>query len=1051
MKRKKVLIGLIVAAFLGGGQFVSAQPKANYQNNLIEIGPDNIGGRVRSIIVDEANPAHTTLYAGGVAGGLYRKDGNDTWKYIPYIVNNQEITLPISYMIQLPDNSLLIATGEGFVEEHGTLIERMAPKGRGVYHFNPSDNSFTLLAATNPKTDSRWTYVNKLAAFERDGNLYVYAATTEGLFRWAFNAANPDWSAAPSLAMAGNFQDVIFITADNVAYASCPGRLVRVGNVTAQSTPVDVTHSNSAFANSSRIVLAANTEHAYDSTSASYTHTTYLYAMVANNHGLLDAVYLTTDQQTWSRLTTATITPFTSNKNPGYRDAAIAINPKNYKEIVIGGASLWRGQGFVPNSYYQWEKISYSEEELNTSNYMSQAYSSVMFMHSGIHQIVYTFEKNAAGDSIWKIYCATDGGVFKMNPVSDSIQNINKGFNTVQFNDIAISPDGSIIGGAVDNSCPFIQSRNAHNGGVPTNDWYDDDPNSNMNHIGSVLWMGNGGGVAASMFQQLLPLSRRCIFVSSEPGRFNFSSGMGVGNAASFGRAYADYANYSQTQTWTAGSAFTSDVIPNSSPIPRVYLWETTNNTKLKDSVTFTLDTLGVYFHNGQETPLHGDTQIEPGDAVLVPSPSHFDYPFRYTFNTAFTAKNKMTHTVSNPLASRLLVSARDNSGTGAVFMNFTPSDFRKVWDPNEAGSTDASTIAKLMHWGLVYKADAGFSVGAVALNRTGDAAYIAVTNDSTGNSFIFRVYRLDSADANNPARAKVEVGFCRDWDGMPRVTLFDTIWAADGDWFKRPISNIIVDPRANTSEFLITFSGYDTLGMPNMVLVQNADDTNTRTVTNVNVINTAVGMTAADPVYTALFECTTGKVYVGTEKGVFVANNAIPGANWESYGAFNGVPVTAIKQQTSNLPRVRFDMHSGINTESYLFAKTKYPYAIYFGTYGRGIFMDSTYVTDHVNEVADSSDFAGITNVDKGDNKISVYPNPAADHATIDIAVAQAGKAMLKIYDINGKLVKVADLGYLTEGLHSYTIDCNGLYRGMYLVNLNFGQQTATSKLIVR
>ena len=85
MKSKKVLIGLFVAAFVGGVHFSSAQPKANYQNNLVEIGPDNIAGRVRAIVVDDADPNHTTLYAGGVAGGLFKKVGNENW-HPPHIL-----------------------------------------------------------------------------------------------------------------------------------------------------------------------------------------------------------------------------------------------------------------------------------------------------------------------------------------------------------------------------------------------------------------------------------------------------------------------------------------------------------------------------------------------------------------------------------------------------------------------------------------------------------------------------------------------------------------------------------------------------------------------------------------------------------------------------------------------------------------------------------------------------------------------------------------------------------------------------------------------------
>ena len=70
MKSKKVLIGLILAAFVGSAAISVAQTKANYQNNLFEIGPDNIGGRVRAVVVDQTDPEHKTLYTGGVACSL---------------------------------------------------------------------------------------------------------------------------------------------------------------------------------------------------------------------------------------------------------------------------------------------------------------------------------------------------------------------------------------------------------------------------------------------------------------------------------------------------------------------------------------------------------------------------------------------------------------------------------------------------------------------------------------------------------------------------------------------------------------------------------------------------------------------------------------------------------------------------------------------------------------------------------------------------------------------------------------------------------------------
>lgn len=1044
MKSKKVLIGLIVAAFVGGAHFASAQPKANYQNNLIEIGPDNIAGRVRAIVVDEADPNHTTLYAGGVAGGLFKKVGNENWQYIPYKDNNNEITLPISCMIQLPNNSLLIGTGEGIIKNHGYNNDKMAPKGRGIYVFNPNDNSFSVLNGTKPTVNAAFTYVNRLATLERDNYLYVYAATNEGLYRWKLSASNPDWSAAPSLVTAGNFQDVIIISADNIAYASTPNQLYRVGNVTSESGAVDVTNSNSAFATASRIELAANTAHSGNE------HTTYLYALVADSTGLLDGVFLTKNQQNWTRLTTATVSPFTT-ENPGSINASIAINPRHYKAIYIGGSSLWSGEGFVENSYYQWIKQSYSESEMNTGNYMASVYANPMCLHSGIHQIVPTWTI-VDGDTLWVNYYATDAGVYTDNGNIGTFRSLNKGLNTVQFNHIAVSPDGSIIGGAVDNSCPFIQGRNAHDGELPINEWYDDDPNSIMNHLANILWIGDGGGVATSMFQQLLPHTRRTLFMSADPGHFMYQGSMGVANAASFARACADYSDYNNTQTWTVAQAFLSDMVSGSNPIPQIRLWETTNNTIWNDSITFTIDTNLTYIHNGQVLPLSGNTQIVAGDSILVLSKANFDYPFYYRFNESFLVKDKMSHRIQSPVVSRAIVNGRTVRDNGAVYMTMTPNYFRNVWDINEAMSSDDATIEKLMHWVNIYTADRGYSVGDIAFSRDGKSVFIYVYG-ADGRGFIFRLYDYTNTNVNKIMTMKSQLSFSKDdpinYPDNPRITHFDTIFAADGNWFNRPVTSIVVDQRDGQDNLILTFGGYES-NDPNMVYVANATNPSTRTVTNLSVTNSANAMTASDPVHSALIECTTGAIYAGTEKGVFTTASHVA-ASWQPFGSFNGVPVTSIVQQTKNLKRQRFTVRDGVNDVTYIFAKTKYPYAIYFGTYGRGIFMDTTYVVDKVAEVCDSDDWLGITTVDNGDNSVNIYPNPAVDQVTVDLAVVNAGNAVVKIYDINGKLVHTETLGYLNEGQHQYSLDCRKFSHGMYLLNINIGKESATSKLIVR
>ncbi|MCR5193247.1 MAG: T9SS type A sorting domain-containing protein [Bacteroidales bacterium] len=1048
MKSKKLLIGLIVAAFAGGAGFVSAQPKANYQNNLIEIGPDNVAGRVRAIVVDNADPEHTTLYAGGVAGGLYKMVGHEAWQLIPYVSNNRQVTLPISTMIQLPDNNLLIGTGEGIVENHGINHDRMSPKGRGLYHYNATNNSFTLLQATDPNSHPEFSYINRLACYNRNNHWYIYAATNDGLYRWNLNASNPDWTAAPQLVQAGNFQDVIIITADNLAYATTPNSVYRIGNVTGESAAVNITTSNSAFATATRIELAA----------ASVNGTTRLYAVVADSNGLLDGVFLTTNQQTWSRLTTPTMVPFDS-KNPGTLNNAIAVNPRNHKEIYVGGATIWNGEGYVENSYYQWIKQSVSETELNYGNYMGTAYSNITgnFVHSGIHQIVpeWTIEN---GDTIWVCYYATDGGVYKgyHSQVGGmdvwSYNSLNKGLNTVQFNHVAVCPDGSVIGGAIDNSSLFIQSRNNHDGSAPINSWYDNDENSVMNHMANVVFNGNGGGVSSSMFQMVKPYTRRSIFVSAEPGYFYYIGRDGMTTVGSFGRACTDYADYTNTQTWTAGPEFISDQILGSNPIPNVRIWETTNNTIWNDSISFTIDTTHTIIRNGEAMAITNNTTIQPGDKYLVTSRANYYYPFYHTFTNSFVVKNQPTHTIINSVVSRMLVCAQNALGGGAVYLNTTPNDYSKVWSLAESGSLVPSVQQKLMHWAKLFSVRVGYSIFDANFSLDGKSVYAAVTNDTTGESYIIRVYDYTNANVNDPVDMKRKLGYNEQfpvYDGMPRITSIDTIFAANGANFTRPISSIVVDPRQGQDNIIITFGGYGS-NEPNMVYIKNASTPASRTITNISVSNATNGMSVSDPVYSALIECTTGAIYVGTEKGVFVSTSNINPV-WNVFGEFDGVPVTSIVQQTKALPREKYVVREGVEDVTYLYAKTKYPYAIYFGTYGRGVFLDTSYVTDHENEIVGEEDWLGITNVTKGENSVKIYPNPAIDKATVDIAVVNAGNAVVKIYDLGGKLVHSEQLGYLTEGSHQYSINCSKFNHGMYLVNINIGKESATSKLIVR
>ena len=112
---------------------------------------------------------------------------------------------------------------------------------------------------------------------------------------------------------------------------------------------------------------------------------------------------------------------------------------------------------------------------------------------------------------------------------------------------------------------------------------------------------------------------------------------------------------------------------------------------------------------------------------------------------------------------------------------------------------------------------------------------------------------------------------------------------------------------------------------------------------------------------------------------------------------------------------------------------------------------MDMKYATDTVNEIVSEADYQGIRVAQTGNNSVKVYPNPTANVTVLDIAVADAGNAVVNIYDMNGRKVYSNNMGTLTEGAHQMKLDCTNYAPGVYLVNVNIGRNTATSKLIVK
>jgi ligand-binding sensor domain-containing protein len=211
--------------------------------------------------------------------------------------------------------------------------------------------------------------------------------------------------------------------------------------------------------------------------------------------------------------------------------------------------------------------------------------------------------------------------------------------------------------------------------------------------------------------------------------------------------------------------------------------------------------------------------------------------------------------------------------------------------------------------------------------------AYIAVNDTAANKSMIVRIKGFDSIDYSQTSFDVARQSQCYPYSSASVSRLSaDTLYLdADSNyWIDRPISSLLVDTTEGAERIIITFEGYND-EYANVAEVSNPQGAWT-------ISQRPISGQSSLPAYCAMVEASTGNLYVGTANGVWIDNNG-----WSQYDHLRGLPVTSMVQQKAALKARYHISHNGITPEYYTFPKTKWPGAIYFGTYGRGIFMDMT------------------------------------------------------------------------------------------------------------
>ncbi|HKP82309.1 MAG TPA: hypothetical protein VJT69_09830, partial [Pyrinomonadaceae bacterium] len=154
----------------GGGAGDGSSSTSGALGTWQSIGPGNVGGRTRALLIDPINP--DVMYAAAVAGGIWKTtNGGNAWTPLNDFLANIAVTC----MAFDPSNSSTIyaGTGEGFFNADGV-------RGAGIFKSTDAGATWTRLPATASSAD--FFFVNDIVVSPSDGQ-HVYAATRSGVLR----------------------------------------------------------------------------------------------------------------------------------------------------------------------------------------------------------------------------------------------------------------------------------------------------------------------------------------------------------------------------------------------------------------------------------------------------------------------------------------------------------------------------------------------------------------------------------------------------------------------------------------------------------------------------------------------------------------------------------------------------------------------------------------------------------------------------------------------------------------------------------------------------
>ena len=269
--------------------------------------------------------------------------------------------------------------------------------------------------------------------------------------------------------------------------------------------------------------------------------------------------------------------------------------------------------------------------------------------------------------------------------------------------------------------------------------------------------------------------------------------------------------------------------------------------------------------------------------------------------------------------------------------------------------------------------------------------------------------------------------------DDLANITC-SAVYDFSSETATRAITSVSIDPR-DSQRIVVTLGNYG-----------NTDYVYRSTDAGASFTSIQGTTLPKAPVYSSLIEKTEGAIFVGTETGIYVYQDG----SWNKTGNVS-CPVLDLKQAVlENRPNVTDTLYDemGVATRV-VYEGIINEGMIYAATYGAGIICCDTYaalVPNDDNTNGDGDDVT-VTEVETSE----VYPNPVkGPSAYININLDDNATVSYVIYDLSGRMITNNNLGEYHKGTHTLNINTSELKTGSYIIRVNAGDKTETTKFLV-